>query len=63
MLKLRNSYRCSIVTEITLTSIKTIDFEEYMVYYNYEKFYRNALLYLLLFSALNYCYLNGLSSS
>lgn len=25
--------------------------------------YRNALLYLLLFSALNYCYLNGLSSS
>ena len=24
---------------------------------------RNALLYLLLFSALNYCYLNGLSSS
>ena len=37
MLKLRNSYRGSIVTEITLTSIKTIDFEEYMVYYNYEK--------------------------
>lgn len=24
---------------------------------------RNALLYLLLFTALNYCYLNGLSSS
>lgn len=28
-----------------------------------DSFYRNALLYLLLFSALNYCYLNGLSSS
>ena len=29
----------------------------------YELGYRNALLYLLLFTALNYCYLNGLSSS
>ncbi len=37
MLKLTNSYRCSIVTEITLISIKTIDFEEYKVYYNCEK--------------------------
>ena len=29
----------------------------------YRTLYRNALLYLLLFTALNYCYLNGLSSS
>ena len=46
-----------------LPFIDNLNYQELINSFDEITYNRNALLYLLLFSALNYCYLNGLSSS